>query len=190
VKARPIVVASVEFIPPMSASPSPLPGLILQFERPQDGPAVDGLIDRAFGPGRFTKVSERVREFATFAPELSVVAWTPDAKTGDRLLGCARMWRVRVGGRPVTFLGPFAVEQGERNAGFGARMIERACEAALAAGETHVVLVGDEPYFSRVGFSTAAGRRVVMPAPVDQRRVLVRALTPDAGELAGPVTAA
>jgi predicted N-acetyltransferase YhbS len=169
----------------MSASPSPLPGLILQSERPQDGPAVDALVDRAFGPGRFTKVSERVREFATFAPELSVVAWS-----ADRMLGCARMWRVRVGGTPVTFLGPFAVEQGERNAGFGARMIERACEAARAAGETHVVLVGDEPYFGRVGFSTTAGRDVLMPSPVDQRRVLVRALTEDAPPLAGPVTAA
>ena len=168
----------------MSASPSPQPGLILQFERPQDGPAVDALIDRAFGPGRFTKVSERVREFATFAPELSVCAWS-----GDRLLGCARMWRVRVGGRPVTFLGPFAVEQGERNAGFGARLIARACEAAQAAGESHVVLVGDEPYFSRVGFARAAGREVIMPGPVDQRRVLVRALTPDAGALAGLVAA-
>jgi predicted N-acetyltransferase YhbS len=85
------------------------------------------------------------------------------------------------------FLGPFAVEQGERSAGFGARMINRACEAAQAAGETHVVLVGDEPYFSRVGFSMGPGRLVRMPGPVDQRRVLVRALTPDAGELAGLV---
>lgn len=166
----------------MSLSPSPQPGLVVQSERPQDGPLVDALIDRAFGPGRFTKVSERVREFATFAPELSMCAWSD-----DRLLGCARMWRVRVGGTPVTFLGPFAVEQGERNAGFGARLISRACEAAQAAGETHVVLVGDEPYFSRVGFTKAGGRQVVMPGPVDQNRVLVRALTPDAGELAGLV---
>jgi predicted N-acetyltransferase YhbS len=164
----------------MSASPSPLPGLILQSERPQDGPLVDDLIDRAFGPGRFTKVSERVREFATFAPELSMCAWD-----GERLLGCARMWRVRCGGVPVTFLGPFAVEQGERSAGFGARLIARACEAAEAAGESHVVLVGDEPYFHRVGFSRAAGALVRMPGPVDQNRVLVRALRADAGELAG-----
>ncbi|HEY0438074.1 MAG TPA: N-acetyltransferase, partial [Phenylobacterium sp.] len=70
------------------------------------------------------------------------------------------------------------------------RMIERACEAAAAAGESHVLLVGDEPYFARVGFSTAAGRRVIMPGPVDQRRVLVRALGPEAGELAGPLTPA
>jgi len=166
----------------MSASPSPLPGLLLQSERPQDGPLVDALVDRAFGPGRYTKVSERVREFADFAPELSMCAWTD-----DRLLGCARMWRVRCGDQPVTFLGPFAVEQGERSAGFGARLIARACEAAQAAGESHVVLVGDEAYFQRVGFSRAAGRLVVMPGPVDQNRVLVRALSAEAGELAGPL---
>jgi predicted N-acetyltransferase YhbS len=165
-------------------SPAPAPALVLRSERPQDGPLVDALIDHAFGPGRFTKVSERVREFASFAPELSMCAWT-----GERLLGCARMWRVRVGGRPVMFLGPFAVEQGERNAGFGARLIERACEAARVASESHVVLVGDEPYFSRLGFTRAAGRHVVMPGPVDQRRVLVRALSSEAGELAGAVAA-
>jgi predicted N-acetyltransferase YhbS len=163
-------------------SPAPAPALVIQSERPQDGPRVDALVDRAFGPGRFTKVSERVREFAAFAPELSMCAWS-----GDRLLGCARMWRVRVGGRPVTFLGPFAVEQGERNAGFGARLIARACEAAQAAGESHVLLVGDETYFSRVGFARSGGRDVVMPGPVDRRRVLVRALRPEAGELAGSV---
>jgi len=167
----------------MSIQPSaPVPALTLQSEQLQDGPAVDDLIARAFGPGRFTKVSERVREFATFAPELSICAWQE-----DRLLGCARMWRVRVGGRPVMFLGPFAVEQGERSAGFGARLIAQACEAAAAAGESHVLLVGDEAYFSRVGFAARPGRDVTLPGPVDQNRVLVRALRADAGEIAGPV---
>ena len=166
----------------MTVQSAGVPAITLQFETLQDGPLVDALIDRAFGPGRFTKVSERVREFATFAPELSVCAWSD-----GRLLGCARMWRVRVGGVPAMFLGPFAVELGERNAGFGARLVARACEAAGAAGERHVVLVGDEPYFSRVGFSAAAGRQVVMPGPVDPRRVLARALTADAGALSGVV---
>ena len=168
----------------MTVQPAaPLPALTLRSEQPADGPLVEALIDRAFGPGRFTKVSERVREFATFAPELSVCAWSE-----GRLLGVARMWRIHVGGRPATFLGPFAVEQGERNAGFGARLIARACEAAAAAGETHVLLVGDEPYFDRTGFAAAPARGVVMPGPVDPRRVLVRALTADADDLAGPVT--
>ncbi|MFL5296591.1 MAG: GNAT family N-acetyltransferase [Phenylobacterium sp.] len=174
----------------MAVSAEPVPALAIRPETPQDGPLVDALIARAFGPGRFTKVSERVREFATFAPELSAVAWAPDDKTGDRILGCARMWRVRVGGQPVMFLGPFAVEQGERNAGFGQRLIQRACEMARAAGETHVLLVGDEPYFGRVGFSGAMAREVVMPGPVDHRRVLARGLILDAEPLAGLVTAA
>jgi predicted N-acetyltransferase YhbS len=161
---------------------APIPALTLQPEQPQDAALVDALIERAFGPGRYAKASERVREFATFAPELSVCALSE-----GRLLGVARMWHVRVGGRRVMFLGPFAVEQGERNAGFGARLVARACEAAQAAGETHVVLVGDEPYFARVGFATAAGRAVMLPGPVDQRRVLVRALTSEAGDLSGSV---
>jgi predicted N-acetyltransferase YhbS len=188
---RTVVVSFVEiaFMTAQSSQPDPDPGpgLVLQLERLQDGPQVDALIARAFGPGRFAKSSERVREFAEFAPELSVCAWSANAEGDGRLLGCARMWRVRVGGVPVTFLGPFAVEQGERSAGFGARMIARACEAAQAAGETHVVLVGDEAYFSRVGFANALARAITMPGPVDPRRVLVRALTPDAVELAGPI---
>ena len=167
----------------MSACPAPQPALVIQSERPEDGPQIDALIRRAFGPGHRAKASERVREFAAFAPELSAVAWSQ-----GRLLGCARMWRVRVGGRPVTFLGPFAVEQGERNAGFGQRLIARACEMAAAAGETHVLLVGDEPYFGREGFSNALGRGVIMPGPVDQRRVLARELAAGAGPLEGTVT--
>jgi predicted N-acetyltransferase YhbS len=168
----------------MTLQPSaPIPALTLQSEQPEDAPLIEGLRDRAFGPGRFTKVSERVRENAEFAPELSVCAWSQ-----GRLLGVARMWRVAVGGHPVAFLGPFAVEQGERSAGFGARLIERACEAARAAGESHVLLVGDEPYFGRVGFAAAPASDVILPGPVDQRRVLARALQGPA-DLSGPVTA-
>ena len=170
----------------MTAQPAaPLPALILQPERAEDAPLVDALIDRAFGPGRFTKVSERVREFATFAPELSICAWQ-----GGQLLGVARQYHVRVGDRPAMFLGPFAVEEGERSAGFGARLIARACQAARAAGETHVLLVGDAAYFARVGFVRVTAGQVVLPGPVDPRRVLVRALAPEAGDLAGPVQAA
>ena len=170
----------------MTVQPAaPLPALILQSECAEDAPLVDALIDRAFGPGRFTKVSERVREFATFAPELSVCAWQ-----ARHLLGCARQWHVRVGDRRAMFLGPFAVEQGERSAGFGARLIARACQAARAAGETHVLLVGDAAYFARAGFVRVTAGQVVLPGPVDPRRILVCSLDPQAGDLAGPVQAA
>jgi predicted N-acetyltransferase YhbS len=139
----------------------------LQAERPQDGPLAEALVDRAFGPGRFTKVSERVREFADFAPELSVCAWR-----GARLVGTVRQWRVRCGDAAVVFLGPIAVEAEERSGGVGALLVQAAVAAAKAAGEAAIVLVGDEPYFGRFGFSAEAAKDVRLPGPVDQRRVL------------------
>ena len=152
----------------MSAEPcAPSPALTLAPETPAQGPAIDALIDRAFGPGRFTKVSERVREVAEFAPELSFCA-----EDAGQVLGVVRMWRVNVGNQPVVFLGPLAVEESERKHGLGALLVERACEAAEAAGEAAVVLVGDVPFFSRVGFAVAPG--VGMPGPVDPNRVLLR----------------
>jgi len=154
----------------MSPQPCrPAPALIFLNEIPEHATDIEALLTRAFGPGRFAKVSERVREFAAFAPELSFCAFE-----GERLVGVVRMWRVAVGGQPTIFLGPLAVEADARKHGLGALLVERACAAAEALGEAAVVLVGDLPFFQRVGFEVASG--VVMPGPVDPTRVLARAL--------------
>jgi predicted N-acetyltransferase YhbS len=168
-----------------SASPrpaAPAASISLQPERPEDAARVEALVDRAFGPGRFTKVSERVREFAQFAPAQSMCAWS-----GGVLMGVARMWRVSVGDQPVMFLGPLAVEAEQRSAGLGAQLVAQAAEAAAAAGEAWVLLVGDEAFFSRIGFSGEATRAVTMPGPVDPARVLARRLSETAAPLVGRV---
>ncbi len=165
----------------MSLQPDrPPPELIFVNETPAHGAEIEALLHRAFGPGRFAKVSERVREFADFAADLSFCA-----VEADKVVGVVRMWRVRVGDRPVVFLGPLAVEESERRHGLGAQLVERACAAAEAAGEPAVLLVGDLPYFQRVGFAVAPD--VVLPGPVDARRVLARLITTP--PLAGPVRA-
>ncbi|MDB5447290.1 MAG: acetyltransferase, family [Phenylobacterium sp.] len=170
----------------MSAEPiSSRPALTLTHETPQDQPAIEALLDRAFGPGRFVKVSERVRELAAFAPELSFLAWAD-----GELTGVVRQWRVLVGATPVVFLGPLAVDLDQRSSGVGGQLVLRACEAAKAAGEAAVLLVGDAPYFARFGFDAGLARQVKMPGPVDQRRVLACALRDlGAGGLAGAVQA-
>ncbi len=152
----------------MSLQPCrPVPTLNFVNEIPEFTSVTEALLTRAFGPGRFAKVSERVREFAAFAPELSFCAFE-----GERLVGVVRMWRVAVGGQPIVFLGPLAVEADARKHGLGALLVERACEASEALGESAVVLVGDLPFFQRVGFEVAYD--VVMPGPVDPKRVLAR----------------
>lgn len=142
-------------------------------EAPADASLIAALTDRAFGPGRYAKAAERLREGNVLIAALSICAWR-----GDALLGSVRMWPVRVGDGVSVFLGPIAVEADERKHGIGQDLVERACVAAADAGWAGVFLVGDAPYFGRMGFVAAPG--VVMPGPVDQRRVLWRALTAEA----------
>ncbi|MFN3856795.1 MAG: GNAT family N-acetyltransferase [Caulobacter sp.] len=147
-------------------------------EAPGDAPLIDDLIERAFGPGRYAKAAERLREGNRPMLALSFTAWD-----GAVLAGAVRLWTVHVGDRPILFLGPIAVEPGVRSHGVGQRLVERACEAAAQAGWRSIFLVGDAPYFGRVGFVPAPD--VVMPGPVDQRRVLWRPLTDEATPPAG-----
>jgi predicted N-acetyltransferase YhbS len=153
-------------------------------ERPQDAPLVEALVLRAFGPGRYAKAAERLREGRAPIYDLSFVAWD-----GGRVVGCAQQWAVTVGETPAIFFGPIAVDPAYRHHGLGAALIRQACDAAAAAGHRLVVLVGDMPLFGPQGFAPAPGVR--MPGPVDQRRVLACALQPGAADgLEGLVTAA
>ena len=153
----------------------------LRPERPGDATLSDGLIKRAFGPGRYAKAAERLREGSSPVRELSFIAWR-----GERAVGCVRLWPIAIGETPALLLGPFAVEEAERSGGVGAALITRACEAAAAAGHAIVLLIGDLAYFGPLGF--ARTRDVRMPGPVDPGRVLACALTPGATDgLAGDV---
>ena len=156
------------------------PIVALEAELAEDGPAVEALIAAAFGPGRFVKTAQRLRETNRPAPELSFVA-----RRQNRLQGCVRLWPIVIGQTPALFLGPIAVDAACRDQGLGLALVRHACEAASAAGHKLVLLVGDEPFFARAGFTAAAAQGVVMPGPVDQRRVLLRTLTPGAD---APVT--
>jgi predicted N-acetyltransferase YhbS len=154
----------------------PVPELpSLAPERSEDAAAVGALIDAAFGPGRFAKAAERLRENNRLLADLSFTA-----HAGGALVGTVRMWPIRVDERAVVFLGPIAVEPSWRSRGLGAALVRRACEAAQAAGHNLVLLVGDPPFFGPLGFSMVPPGRVVMPGPVDPRRLLAKALVPGA----------
>ena len=174
----------------MNAIPAPVltldPGLRFAAERPEDAHAVEALIDHAFGPGRFVKTAERLREGAHPRLDLSFCAWS-----GARMAGAVRQWPILIGGERAIFLGPFAIDPAWRRQGLGRRLIQEACGAAQAAGERLILLVGDLSYFGPLGFERVPPGRLVMPGPVDPGRVLWRAFAPGAIEtLAGDVKAA
>jgi predicted N-acetyltransferase YhbS len=148
----------------------------LRLERPEDAVRVDSLIERAFGPGRLAKAAERLREHNRPAP-LSVVAWG-----ADEIVGCVRLWPIHIGAAAALLLGPFAVEDAWRGRGLGSDLVERACEVARDAGHGLILLVGDAPFFSKLGFEMVPAGRVVLPGPVNPRRVMWRALQSGAAD--------
>ncbi len=154
-------------------------------ERPGDAALVEGLSERAFGPGRFAKTAERLRENSTPLLDMSFVAWSE-----GEAVGCVRQWPVKIDDTPALLLGPFAVEDAWRGRGLGASLILHACDAARRAGHGLIILVGDQPFFGPLGFLAGPARNVRLPGPVDQRRVLVRELrTGAAADLSGLVRA-
>jgi predicted N-acetyltransferase YhbS len=152
----------------------------LAVERTQDAADVDALVGRAFGPGRYAKVSERLREGNHRLTDLSFCAFG-----AETLVGTVRQWPVLVGEARGVFLGPIAVEGAWRQHGVGGRLIRRCIEAATEAGEAYILLVGDLPLFGPHGFERAPAGRVAMPSPVNPARVLVHPLQSGGFEAAG-----
>lgn len=156
------------------ALPKPAPHdmpMRIEIETPADVAAVDALVLAAFGPGRFAKTAERLRERAGVAAAFV-------AREDGTVIGSVRLWRVTVGETPAMFLGPIAVASDSRKAGLGADLVQACVDHASRDG-TGILLVGDMGYFERFGFAVAPDVR--LPGPVDQSRVLWRGATSPTG---------
>lgn len=147
-------------------------------EASTDAPAREALLDAAFGPARFLKTCERLRDGRRPAPGLALVAKDEE----DALIGTIRLWPILAGARPALLLGPVAVAQETRSLGLGAALIRESLDRAQAIGHRAVLLVGDAPYYARFGFERRFTERLVMPGPVERARFLGLELAPGALE--------
>lgn len=135
----------------------------IEREGSGDAAAIDALVLAAFGPGRFAKTAERLREAAALAAGFS-------AFEGERLIGSVRLWSITVGAARSVFLGPIAVDASSRRGGLGAELVQHCIDEARAMKLDGVLLIGDPPYFSRFGFVAAPD--AVFGGPVDRRRIM------------------
>lgn len=147
-------------------------------EEPVDAPAIESLLDEAFGPRRRMKTAERLREGRLPAGGLALVALD-----GLSLVGTIRLWHVAAGPVPALLLGPVAVREDWRNRGIGAALVEAGLKRAHEQGHGAVLLVGDAPYYGRFAFQRDLTRDLALPGPVDLDRFLGLELVP--GALAG-----
>jgi predicted N-acetyltransferase YhbS len=132
----------------------------LTTERPEDGTAIETLLDRAFGPDRHAKISYRYRSDVPPVRELSRVA---RADADGRILGTIRYWPVAIGGHDALLLGPVAAEPALKGRGIGVALIRDTLDAAAWMNAARVVLVGDVGYYKRFGFAPAAPMGLHMP---------------------------
>jgi predicted N-acetyltransferase YhbS len=145
--------------------------VLILAETTGDAQAIERLHARTFGPGRFVLSAYRLREHVDHLLELSFTAWI-----GTLLVGSVRQLPVCIGETPAVLLGPLTVEPPFRGRGVGRALLDRALKQAKAKGHSLVLLVGDESYYSRVGFKAIPKGRAIMPGPVDYKRLLVAEL--------------
>lgn len=157
--------------------------LVIRPEVPLDAEAIERLHQRAFGPGRFARTASRLREGAPHLSELSLTALV-----GTLLVGSVRLTPIWAGRTPALMLGPLTVDPAFESRGIGGALMRRSLAIARERGHTLVLLVGDEPYYSRFGFARVPSGQLAMPGPVDPARFLAAELRAGAlAEAKGPV---
>jgi predicted N-acetyltransferase YhbS len=155
-------------------------------ETPDDIDEVEVLLDLAFAPGRAALSSYQLREGVAPIAELSTIV----RDEYNSVVGAIRYWPVRIGdsGDPALLLGPVAIHPTRQGEGLGALLIMETLERARELGWQRVILVGDEPYYRRFGFTREMSRALEFPKPVNIKRLLAKELVEGAmNEISGTV---
>ena len=158
----------------MAAKAQTDPAFEIRPECSEDGPLIEALNAASFGPGRFAKSAYRLREGVNPVAGLSFVAIEE-----EELRGSIRFWPVAIGMEKSLLLGPLAVKSDRRGRGMGIALMKRGIEEARFQGHASIILVGDEPYYVRVGFAALPPGRIRFPGPVNQARILGQSLKPN-----------
>lgn len=143
----------------------------IRAEEASDTATIDDLQAEAFGPGRFARTAFRIRENVPHRPDLSFVG-----VAGPHIAGSIRLSPITIGATRALLLGPLTVSPDFKNRGLGKALMRTAMDAAAAAGEEAVLLVGDAPYYSPFGFRQVPPGRITLPGPVDPARLLLALL--------------
>lgn len=145
---------------------------------PHDHDAVEHLLDLSFGSDRHAKTSYRLREGNAAVPGLSLVV----RDDGVGLAGTISFWPLAIGEArtPALLLGPLAVHPDRQGLGIGLELMREGSRRAKERGHALVLLVGDEPYYAKVGFRRLPPGVIALPGPFDPERFLYRELKPAA----------
>jgi predicted N-acetyltransferase YhbS len=141
---------------------------VIDDEADFDVPAREALLDRAMGPGRRRKSSEKLRRGRLPSPGLAFVA----RNGAGQVIGSVRLWDAAAGDKALLLLGPLAVDASAEGRGIGSALMQHAIIRAKDQGHGAIILVGDAPYYQRFDFSADKTCGLMMPGPVERHRLL------------------
>lgn len=145
---------------------------------------IEQVLDRAFGEARAARTAYRIRTGMEWLDALSFAALDGD----EMLVGTIQCYPVSLLQKesaqgssrvPLVMVGPVAVVPERQGEGFGVGLMMAMldAEARMAAQGSPVfpqVLIGDEEYYGRWGFSAAATQGWQCPGPYEKARLLAR----------------
>ena len=146
----------------------------IEPENSGDVVARERLLDKAMGPERHRKSSEKLRRGRVPSQGLAFVARGRDG----RVIGTVRLWDIHAGitpaGQPLNalLLGPLAVAPEFEGKGIGAALMRASITEARRLGHGAILLVGDAPYYERFGFFADKTATLMMPGPFARDRFL------------------
>lgn len=154
-------------MPPAATADAP-PLAEVRAVGPADRPAIAALHDTVFGPGALTRTAYRVREGAPpFSPFCRV------SLLQGELVAAIRFTEIAIGDTAgALLLGPLCVATARSGQGYGKALVAAGLQAADAGGIALVVLVGNASYYDRFGFRAVPVGQILLPGPVDLRRIL------------------
>ena len=141
-------------------------------ERPNDGPAIENLLDICFGSNRLARVSYQFRETIAPLSELGYIVLD-----SNHLAGTIRFWPIRIDGTQLAILlGPLAVHPNFRLKGAAACLVNTGLSQAKQSGYQIVIAIGDQGYLGRFGFTPAASISAPHSLPIPANKLLILAL--------------
>jgi predicted N-acetyltransferase YhbS len=134
----------------------------------------EDIINQTFGPGRYAKTAQRLREYNTPLTDLCYYI-----QLDDDFIGTIQYWKIHIQQQYSSLLlGPIAILPQYQNQGYGMKLMTYTLNIAKDLKHERVFLVGDYNYYKQLGFEKVSN--IFLPGPVDYSRLLCKELTPNA----------
>ncbi|MFC8722878.1 GNAT family N-acetyltransferase [Kitasatospora sp. NPDC057198] len=138
-----------------------------------DAPAIREILLAAFPTALEADIVDALRaDPEAWIDGLSIVATAPDGTA----TGYALLTRCHVDGLPALALAPCAVLPAAQRTGAGSAAVRAALDAARAAGENLVLVLGHPGYYPRFGFTPASRSGIRAPFEVPDEAMMAMAL--------------